>query len=94
MKCKASEKPLTENTITQNDEGHLESSLLKKAAKNIEPCEGYPYCDDTSGYPNDEINELLSSHLQQEYFKDVLSDHTEKACIETSEATAGNFISK
>ena len=60
---------------------------------NIKPCEDYPYCDDTSGYPNDEINNLLSSHLQQQYFKDVLSEHTSRACLETAEATAGNVIS-
>ena len=92
-RCKATEKPLTQETITLNEEGKLESSILKDFAKNITNCSNSKsFCEDSSGYPTEEVDKLLSSHLQQEYFKDVLGEHTEKACSHTTEATIGNVI--
>ena len=92
-KCKATGKPLTQETITLNEEGKLESSILKDFAKNITNCSNSKsFCEDSSGYPTEEIDKLLSSHLQQEYFKDVLGEHTEKACSHTTEATIGTVI--
>jgi len=66
---------------------------LKVFAKNITNCSNSKsFCEDSSGYPTEEVDKLLSSHLQQEYFKDVLGEHTEKACSHTTEATIGNVI--
>ena len=91
--CKVSGTQLTDDTFTVNDAGLLESSSLKDAAKNIKVCaDNYPFCDDTSGYPSTEIDALLSSHLQHEYFKNVLSEHTDKACRTPTEGTISNVI--
>ena len=74
-KCKATGKPLTQETITLNEEGKLESSILKDFAKNITNCSNSKsFCEDSSDYPAEEVDKLLSSHLQQEYFKDVLGE--------------------
>ena len=76
-----------------NEEGKLESSILKDFAKNITKCSNSnSFCEDISDYPTEEVDKLLSSHLQQEYFKDVLGEHTERACSRPTEATIGNVI--
>ena len=57
-------------------------------AQNTEPCENSEsFCEESVGYPTEEIDKVLSSHLEQEYFKNVLGEHTEKACVQTTETT-------
>jgi len=81
--CDGTEKPLTEEIISLNDNGKLSSLSLKEASEKIIPCEGTKeFCDDELNYPSSEINELLGSNLTQNYFEDILTGHTDNGCLQ------------
>ena len=78
-------------TISLSEGGILTSSYLKDAAEKIIPCsDSKYYCEEKiSEYGNEQIDALLSPHLQQEYFNTVFTGHTEKSCQKTSEKVIG-----
>ena len=86
---------LDEGIITLGEGGILTSSYLKDAAEKIVPCsDSKYYCEeDISNYGNEQIDALLSPHLQQEYFNTVFTGHTDKSCQKTSEKVIGQIAS-
>ena len=86
---------LDDGTITLNEGGILTSSYLKAASEKIVPCsDSKSYCEeDISNYGNEQIDALLSPHLQQEYFNKVFTGHTDKDCQKTSEKVIGQTAS-
>ena len=82
-------------TITQNEERDLASWMLEDAYKNIVPCSGSKsYCEDITDYPSEQIDAVLLPNLQQEYFNEIFTGHTDKACQTTSEQVIGQTASK
>ena len=68
--------------------GKLSSSVLKSAAERIVPCDGSKtFCAHDINYPAESINGLLVPHLRQEYFKEVFTGPTDKACQRRNETT-------
>ena len=92
--CDASEKLLTQEIISVNDNGKLISSSLKEASEKIVACEGNTeFCTDDSGYPISQIDDLLETNVQQDYFNEVLTGNYEKpACQEKRDKTPGWFL--
>ena len=69
--------------------GKLSNSVLKSAAERIVPCDDgiKTFCANDTDYPAESINALLVPHLKQEYFKEVFTGPTEKACQRRNETT-------
>ena len=86
---------LDEGTITLGEGGILTSSYLKDAAEKIVPCsDSKYYCEEKiSEYGKEQIDALLSPHLQQEYFNKVFTGHTDEACQKPSEKVIGQTAS-